>query len=329
MRQQLDVAIRHSLAEQARNRLAWVLLIAFVPGWYLIIGSMMRHTGAPFLLRATGTVLVVDGHDLTLITAGLSAITLITGFVVFAATRRALPFDRRLILSGYRPGALIAAKTTAALAVAAAVGAYAALVILAFWRPAGLWAIALAFIMATATYAALGLLIGVLVRGDLEGFFLIIMLAMLDTFLENPVDNPLANKPILEFFPSYGPDPVRGRGRVPPPGAGRDGPRIPGLDGRLRPARPGRSPPPHAAPPALDPPRPPAGRLSICRNVCSNRWPHSGSSTHLTRMPAHSTPGGRAGAGTRMVTRCGAGRPGRRGRLRGPGGRRRAGPAAR
>jgi hypothetical protein len=59
--------------------------------------------------------------------------------------------------------------------------------------------------MATATCAALGLVIGVLVRGDLEGFFLIIMLAMLDTFLENPVDNPLANKPILEFFPSYGP----------------------------------------------------------------------------------------------------------------------------
>ena len=46
---------------------------------------------------------------------------------------------------------------------------------------------------------------GSLVRGDLEGFFLIIMTAMLDTFLENPVDNPLANKPILEFFPSYGP----------------------------------------------------------------------------------------------------------------------------
>jgi hypothetical protein len=43
------------------------------------------------------------------------------------------------------------------------------------------------------------------VRGDLEGFFLIIMISMLDTFLENPVDNPLANKPLLEFFPSYAP----------------------------------------------------------------------------------------------------------------------------
>ena len=183
----------------------------------------------------------------TLITAGLSAITLITGFVVFAATRRALPFDRRLILSGYRPGALITAKTTAALAVAAAVGAYAALVILAFWRPAGLWAIALSFIMATATYAALGLLIGVLVRGDLEGFFLIIMLAMLDTFLENPVDNPLANKPILEL-PVLRPDPVHGHGAFPPPGAGRDARRVTGLDGRLRPARPHRPPAAHAAP---------------------------------------------------------------------------------
>ncbi len=31
------------------------------------------------------------------------------------------------------------------------------------------------------------------------------MISMLDTFLENPVDNPLANRPMLEFFPSYGP----------------------------------------------------------------------------------------------------------------------------
>jgi ABC-2 type transport system permease protein len=205
MRQQLDTAIRLSLAGQVRNRLAWILLVAFVPVWYLLIGSMIQHVGTDFRLRATGMTLVVDGHDLTLITAGLSAITLITAFVVFAAVRRALPFDRRLVLSGYRPAALIAAKTNAALVQAVAVGAYATIVMLFFWRPAGVWSIAVTFILAAATYAAFGLLIGVVVRGDLEGFFLIIMIAMLDTFLENPVDNPLANKPILEFFPSYGP----------------------------------------------------------------------------------------------------------------------------
>ncbi len=166
---------------------------------------MIAHHQIGFRLRATGVTVAVDGHNLTLITAGLSSITLITGFVVFAAVRRSRAFDRRLVLSGYRPAALIAAKTGGALVQAVAIGAYAAVVMLFFWRPAGVWAVAGTFMLAAATYAALGLLIGVLVRGDLEGFFLIIMISMLDTFLENPVDNPLANKPLLELFPSYGP----------------------------------------------------------------------------------------------------------------------------
>jgi ABC-2 type transport system permease protein len=204
VRQQLDTAVRLTLAAQVRNRLAWVLLVVFVPVWYLLIGSMIPNRGVTFRLRAAGATVVVDGHDLTLITAGLSAITLITGFVVFAAVRRSLPFDRRLVLCGYRHAALIGAKTNAALAQAVGIGAYAALVLLVFWRPAGMWAIAATFILGAATYAAFGLLVGVLVRGDLEGFFLIIMISLLDTFLENPVENPLANKPILEFFPSYG-----------------------------------------------------------------------------------------------------------------------------
>jgi hypothetical protein len=42
---------------------------------------------------------------------------------------------------------------------------------------------------------------GVLVKGDLEGFFLMIMGSLTDTFLQDP----LANKPVLEWFPSFGP----------------------------------------------------------------------------------------------------------------------------
>lgn len=205
MRQQLETALRLSLAAQVRNQLAWILLAVFVPVWYLLVGATITHGTASFRLRAIGTTIVVDAHNLTLITAGLSAITLITGFVVFAAVRRSLPFDRRLVLSGYRHGALVAAKTNAALAQAVGIGLYAALVMLVFWRPAGVWAVAMAFILGAATYAAFGLLIGVLVRSDLEGFFLIIMISMLDTFLENPVDNPLGNHAVLQFFPSYGP----------------------------------------------------------------------------------------------------------------------------
>ncbi|MFE3853050.1 hypothetical protein ACFXPN_18155 [Streptomyces griseorubiginosus] len=59
--------------------------------------------------------------------------------------------------------------------------------------------------MIALTYGALGLLLGVLVKRDLEGFFLIIMGGLMDTFLQNPLGNPLANKPVLQWFPSFGP----------------------------------------------------------------------------------------------------------------------------
>ncbi len=92
-------------------------------------------------------------------------------------------------------------------AVACAVGIYATLVLLGFWRPtlAGIGAIAAAFVVIALEYGALGLLLGVTVKGDLEGFFLIIMGSLMDTFLQNPVGNPVANKPVLAYFPSFGP----------------------------------------------------------------------------------------------------------------------------
>jgi len=149
----------------------------------------------------------VDGAHLTLISTGLNSVTLIAGFVVFDAVRKAVAFDRRLVFAGYRQATLIGAKSLAIAAVATAIALYTALAILVFWRPgAGGWCAVLAgFAVIALTYGALGLLLGVLVKRDVEGFFLIIMGGLMDTFLQNPLGNPLANKPILEWFPSFGP----------------------------------------------------------------------------------------------------------------------------
>lgn len=190
-----------------RNRLAALLLILFVPAWYLVMGSMAGHAPLDFKLFATGRVLRVDGGHLTLISTGLNSLTMICGFVVFDAIRKSLAFDRRLVYSGYRHPVLIGAKTLAIAAVTTAVAAYTALALLPFWRPSptGWLAVLSAFAVIALTYGALGLLLGVLVRSDLEGFFLIIMGSLMDTFLQNPLGNPIANKPVLEGFPSFGP----------------------------------------------------------------------------------------------------------------------------
>jgi ABC-2 type transport system permease protein len=204
---QFPTAWRFALRNQTRNRLAGLLLVAFVPAWYLLMLAIVGHQPLSFRLYTTGQTLTVDGGKLTLISAGLNSLTLIVGFAIFAAVRRTLAFDKRLVFAGYRQATLITAKTLAIAIIAAGVALYAAAVLLAFWRPspAGWLAILAAFGVLALTYGAFGLLLGVLVNNDLEGFFLIIMGGLMDTFLQNPLGNPLANKPVLEWFPSFGP----------------------------------------------------------------------------------------------------------------------------
>jgi hypothetical protein len=204
---QFPTALRFSVRDQTRNRLAGLLLVVFVPIWYLVMDAMASGQALDFKLYATGAVLHVDGAHLTLISAGLNSVTMVAGFVVFDAVRKALVFDRRLVFAGYRQYTLIGAKTLAIAAVATAIALYTALAILCFWRPAmgGWFAVLGGFTVIALTYGALGLLLGVLVKRDLEGFFLIIMGGLMDTFLQNPLGNPLANKPVLQWFPSFGP----------------------------------------------------------------------------------------------------------------------------
>lgn len=132
---QFPTALRFCVRDQTRNRLAALLLVLFVPAWYLMMAALAGHTPLDFKLYATGRVLHVDGGHLTLISAGLNSVTMIAGFVVFDAVRKALAFDRRLVFAGYRQSTLIGAKSLAVALVAGAIALYTALAMLPFWRP--------------------------------------------------------------------------------------------------------------------------------------------------------------------------------------------------
>ena len=208
MRSQLHAyftATRYSLLEHARNRFAVGLLVVFVPLWYWLIGATVGNESLPFRLGATGGLVQINGYHLVLLSTGLNTITLITGFTLFSATRSGARFDRRLVLSGYAQPVLLLAKVTALIGVAALVALYTALVLLFFWRAAGLPLIWVGYLLGALIYGALGLLLGVLVKSELAGFFLIIMVSMMDTFFQNPFENPFANKPFLKWFPAYAP----------------------------------------------------------------------------------------------------------------------------
>lgn len=198
-------ATRYTLIEQARNRFALGLLMVFLPIWYFLMGAAIARGPAAFKLTATGQFLTVDAHDVTVLTAGASAIALICGFTIFAATRKGAAFDRRLVLCGLSQPPMLAAKLTALAGVALMISTYAVLVLVVFWRPENIALVWLGYFLVALVYGALGMLLGVLVGSELAGFFVIIMVGMLDTFFQIPVENPAGNQPFLRFFPAHGP----------------------------------------------------------------------------------------------------------------------------
>ncbi|WAU82669.1 ABC transporter permease [Streptomyces sp. Qhu-G9] len=198
------LATGFSLIEHGRNRFAMVLVTLFVPLWTTLAYLAMPDTPAPMRLRATGETLAPHGNELTEISGALNAITLITGFMMFAAAFSGNSFDRRLAMAGYPRAHLVLAKVTALVLISAAVAAYATAVTCLAWTPRQPLLLAAALFSAGLTYGALGVGFGSVLHREVEGMFAIVMTSIVDLGLQNPVTSSGANHPLTRYLPSYG-----------------------------------------------------------------------------------------------------------------------------
>jgi len=197
------IALRLSLIEQAHNRFAMLLLALYLPAWYGVIYWLTDDASIGFQLRVFRVFVATSQHRLGLLTGMLNATTLIMGFVALSAVLRSALVDQRLVLCGYSRGALILGRLVALAAVGALVSLYAVFVLALFTPPQHPGVVVAGTFGAVLAYAAIGVLVGVVARGDLEGFFFIIMLSLVDTFVQNPIANPAANRAVVEYFPTY------------------------------------------------------------------------------------------------------------------------------
>lgn len=201
---QFFTVLKYSFKEQLTNRFAFGLLIVFVPIWYWLLGIITPNTPLAFKFRPTDTYLQANGHDLTLISAGLNLLTMILGFMFFHSVQRSLDFDRRLTRAGLQRFSFVAAHTLALLTVTAVAALYMVIVLILFWHfPNNIFEVLLGFWLVSLTYGSLGRILGMVLSCELPGFFFIVMFSMMDVFLQNPLGNPAANKPFLQYFPSY------------------------------------------------------------------------------------------------------------------------------
>ncbi|MFC9028701.1 ABC transporter permease [Streptomyces arboris] len=198
------LATGFALTEHGRNRFAMVLVTVFVPLWTVLAYLAMPDTPARMHLRATGETLTPHGNELTEISGALNAVTLITGFMMFAATFSGSRFDRRLAAAGYPRTHLVLAKVTALALISAVVAAYATAVTCLVWTPRQPLLLGAALFSAGLTYGALGVGFGSVLRREVEGMFAIVMTSIIDLALQNPIMSSGADNPIVRYLPSYG-----------------------------------------------------------------------------------------------------------------------------
>ncbi|WP_199931253.1 ABC transporter permease [Streptomyces sp. CB02923] len=195
--------LRCSLLGHLRNRLAMVLACVFVPVW-IIVG---RVCALDTVVRYRLDILDVDAVGLAnrvgQVSNALSAIMLITGFMMFTETFKAGEMDRRLVLAGYSRLPLLLAKVAALFVVASVLAGYTVVWLSLFLPVEQFWPLVLALLAAGLAYGGIGLLLGSLVRGELEGFFTVVMLSLIDSGVQNPALEA-ANLPGLSVLPSYG-----------------------------------------------------------------------------------------------------------------------------
>ncbi|MFI6567566.1 ABC transporter permease [Streptomyces sp. NPDC050534] len=197
-------AMRFTLLEQARNRLALVIVVVFVPVWTTLAFEVVTRLPVRFYVRPAGRAVTMDGNVLTQITGALQALALIVGFMMFVATARSAPFDRRLALAGYPRLCLALAKISALVLVAAAVAAYATSWMHLFWQPRQLPLFAAGLFTGALIYGGIGIVLAVVLRSELAGMFLVIMISFIDLLLQNPISNPDADSAVMRYLPAYG-----------------------------------------------------------------------------------------------------------------------------
>ncbi len=209
-RRRLGVALDLLLREQGRSRFALVLLLVVPATFY----AVARLTGSPqpvaFELGSLGPDVLIRVPQVQEIAVfiGLAATGLLTSFVGLRLSQRDVEPSRRLVACGYRASELLAARLGVLLLLTAGVSLVvsAGLPVL-FFRPSRGWPLLGAFALCGLVYGAYGLLVGALVRRELEGILLIALLANLDVgWLQNPVWYAEAQRQwVIRALPAYFP----------------------------------------------------------------------------------------------------------------------------
>jgi hypothetical protein len=207
----IATSARFAALDLARNRVAVALLVVAPAVLFAVVHVTTGERDIAFQLSTVqGGLLTGSERQLSLLFIGLTAISGVSAFLAFLLVIGSLASDRRLVFEGYRPAELLLARLIVMSGVAVVVAAYVRLLLPLFAAPPRTGGIFAGLFLGSLVYAALGLALGALVRREIEGMLVILLLVNIDAgWLQNPVFYAHAHQQqLIRLLPAHYPGQV-------------------------------------------------------------------------------------------------------------------------
>jgi hypothetical protein len=186
----LIVAASMTARELLRGRLA-LALAATVPLLFFAVAAMVsarRDVPVRFAAAPASAAIIVNERSQSFLFLSAAAAAVIGAFLAAALVQRRVEASRRLVLCGYAAAELIAAKLLVLVGIVVVAATYTGALVFLAVDPPRLGGVVLGLALACFVYGGYGLLVGAVLRRDLETVFALLMLINIDAgWLQNPI----------------------------------------------------------------------------------------------------------------------------------------------
>jgi hypothetical protein len=204
--------IEMTLLQLFRRQITLILLIVIPTVFFLVVYYTTTDRVVPFKLATVSetTMIEVSERSESLVFIGVAAVGFLASFLALNLVQKNAIVHRRMVLCGYRSWEIFAALFFVLLIMVSLLAIYVSTALNLFFDLNNAYGVFLGMFAAGMVYGSYGLLSGIIIRGELEGILLIVLLANIDAgWLQNPLFYEGAqNKEFIRYLPAWFPSQV-------------------------------------------------------------------------------------------------------------------------
>ena len=187
-----------------------LLLFAIVPvAFFLVVEYTTPERVIPFRLASLDEVvfLEISQKATSFIFLAVACAGFLVSFLGLNLVQKNKGIYHRLIICGYHPSAVLFSNLVALLIAISGIAIYIGLLSTIFFPVKHLHLFVFGLMLIGLVYGCYGLLVGSIIKGELEGILFIVLLANIDAgWLQNPLFYAGAtNKTVITYLPAYYP----------------------------------------------------------------------------------------------------------------------------